>query len=269
MIENIIDLNCWFGNHYLSEELSTDEKKLEGYNDYLQTLCKNPVVTLSSYYSLYCDPVSGDEELGGFIAGFNFLSGCLIFPNYFISREDEFASYLEEKYLNGFKFLRVYPKTHKYLADARSMGRIYNILDMCSFPLVINLDEIDLTGNKAIDWTIVRDISDAFPNTPLILDGGNSKELMFNGYFFQLLESCSNLYLESHNLLAFNQIEEIVFKFGASRILLGSNFPAYPAFLSAERIIFARIEDEEKKKILADNARSLIEGIDFGRIKGI
>jgi len=269
MIENIIDLNCWFGNHYLSEELSVDEKKLKGYHDYLQTVCKNPVITLSSYYSLFCDPVGGDEELGEFIAGYNFLSGCLIFPNCFISREDEFVSYLEKKYLNGFRFLRIYPKTHKYLADARSMGSIYNILDMCSFPLVINIDEIDITGNKVIDWTMVMDISDRFPNIPIILDGGNAKELMFNGYFFQLLENCSNLFLESHNLLAFNQVEDISGKFGASRILLGSNFTVYPAFLSVERIIFARIEDIEKKKILADNARGLIEGIDFERIKGI
>jgi len=126
---------------------------------------------------------------------------------------------------------------------------------------MISLDELDITGNKAIDWGILFKISNKFKNIPLIIDGGNSKELMFSGYFYQLLNAAENIYLETHNLLGLNQIEDLVDRFISSRLILGSYFPFYPLELSVERIRLARISGEDKSRILYGNLNEILRKI--------
>ncbi len=72
---------------------------------------------------------------------------------------------------------------------------------------------------------------------------------MFTGYFYQLLKASGNVFLESHNLLGFNQIEDIVKKTDSSRIIFGSNYPVYPELLAAKRVIVFKIKPEKKNII--------------------
>jgi len=261
MVNNIIDCNFWFGTNYLSQELSVDTEKLNAYSGYLNTNVKNPLIAVSSYFSLYSDPVDGDNMLADLINSRKSLIGSLIFPNYFISRENDFDKYLKKKYSEKFKFCRLYPKTHKYLIDCGAFKKIYFFLNKYCFPTIINLDEIDVTGNKAIDWQLLSDISRQHPDIPIIIDGGNSKELMFNGYFYQLLERSENIYLETHNLLAFDQIEDLTEKFGSKKLIFGSYFPFYPEYLSYERIKYARISKDDKDNILSGNMKTILNNI--------
>lgn len=261
MINEIIDCNFWFGTNYLSQELSVDTVKINDYTGYLGTNTKTPTIAVSSYFSLYMDPIDGDNMLTDLINSNQSLVGSMIFPNYFISREQDFDKYLKKKYSEKFKFCRLYPKTHKYMIDDCVFGKIYFFLNKYRFPIIINLDEIDITGNKAINWQLISDISQQHPDIPLIIDGGNSKELMFNGYFYQLLEKSENIYLETHNLLGFNQIEDIVEKFGSKKLIFGSFYPFYPGYLSCERIKYARISRDDKDNILSGNIKTILNNI--------
>ncbi len=261
MINEIIDCNFWFGTNYLSQELSVDMGKLNNYSGYLSKNVKTPITAISSYFSLYVDPIDGDNMLTDLINSKQSLIGSMIFPNYFISREKDFDKYLKKKYSEKFKFCRLYPKTHKYLIDNCSFKKIYFFLNKYCFPTIINLDEIDVTGNKAINWQMISDISRQYPDIPIIIDGGNSKELMFNGYFYQLLEKSENVYLETHNLLGFNQIEDLTEKFGSKKLILGSYFPFYPEYLSYERIKYARISQGDKNNILSGNIKTILNNI--------
>jgi predicted TIM-barrel fold metal-dependent hydrolase len=261
MVNEIIDCNFWFGTNYLNQELSVDTGKINTYTGYLSTNTETPTIAVSSYFSLYIDPVEGDNILADLINSNQSLIGSMIFPNYFISREQDFDKYLKKKYNEKFKFCRLYPKTHKYMIHNCVFKKIYFFLSKYRFPIIINLDEIDVTGNKAINWQLISDISQQYPDIPVIIDGGNSKELMFNGYFYQLLENSENIYLETHNLLGFNQIEDLSEKFGSKKLIFGSYYPFYPGYLSYERIKYARISQDDKDNIASGNIKTILNNI--------
>jgi hypothetical protein len=257
----IFDCNCWFGINYLNDDLSVNHKDLGRYINFLTEDQKVPRIFLSHYFSLFYDPLKGDDLLGDILSKNQDLSGIMVFPNFFISNKKEFEKYLTDKYDSGFRILRLYPGTHKYSIDLWAFDHFYSILNSCSYPVMINLEELDITGNKAIDWSILYHISKKFQKIPIIIDGGNTKELMFNNYFFQLLENTDNIYLDTHNLLAFNQIEELSNRFGSKRLIFGSYFPYYPYHLALDRITNSRLIEEDRASILSGNIKKMIRNI--------
>ena len=259
--DKITDCNCFFGPNSISPGLSVSEENIIAYHEDLATVSKSSTVILTNTLSVFYDPIEGDNRVAELIKRQSFLRGCLVFPNFFIGNEADFEKYLIGRFREGFRILRLYPKSHKYSIAPRAFNDIFKILKKYAVPVLISLDELDITGNKAIDWDSIYTIAGEYPRIPIILDGGNSKELMFSGYFFQLLRAAKNVFLESHNLLGFNQIEDIVEKTDSSRILFGSNYPVYPELLAAKRIMLSRLSTEAKINIISGNIDRIISNI--------
>jgi hypothetical protein len=257
-IDRITDCSCFFGGNSITPGLSVSEENIVTYHEHLGTASNNSTIMLTNTLSVFHDPVEGDNRIAELIFRHNFLKGCLVFPNYFIGNEQDFEKYLAGRFREGFRILRLYPKSHKYNIDPWAFKNIFKILEKFAVPVLISLDELDITGNKAIDWDLIYRIAGEYPRIPFILDGGNSKELMFTGYFCQLLGATGNVFLESHNLLGFNQIEDIVKKIDSSRIVFGSNYPVYPELLAAKRLMFSRLSTEDRKNILSGNLDRMI-----------
>jgi len=262
-IDRITDCNCFFGVNSISPGLSVSEENIITYHEDLGTVSNSSTIILTNLLSVFYDPLEGDNRVAELIKRQNFLKGCLVFPNYFIGNEADFEKYLTGRVREGFRILRLYPKSHKYSIALWAFKDIFKILKKYAIPVLISLDELDITGNKAINWDIIFEIAWEYPRIPFILEGGNSKELMFTGYFFQLLKAAKNVFLESHNLLGFNQIEDIVKKTDSSRIILGSNYPVYPELLAAKRVLFSRLNLEAKKNIIAGNLDRIINSINI------
>ncbi|MHB1346837.1 MAG: amidohydrolase family protein [Candidatus Humimicrobiaceae bacterium] len=263
LIENVIDCNAWFGNDIFNDELSAGKKELENHINSLKEEAKKTQVFLTNYYSLKYDPFEGDIETEKIISsGQADYLGNLVFPSFFVLERNNFEKYLYEKYRSGFKILRFFPKNHKYNFDLWALRYFFEILEEHSFPIMVNIEELDITGNKDINWRILYEISSKFNRIPLIIEGGNSKEMMFTGYLTQLLGECKNLFLTVHNLLAFDQIEEISEKF-ASRLLFDSYFPYYQEKMVLGRIKAARINETDRKKILGKNISGILSRIIF------
>ncbi len=259
----IFDCNFWIGNNHLNNRLSIGKEQLNKYIHYLKTEKIKPNIIISNFFSLFYEPIEGDSQLERMIKDNEELYGCLFFPNQFVSNKNEFEKYLIQKSKSGFKILKLLPKTHKYCIEPWAFSFFYSILENHHFPIMINLEELDITGNKAIKWKTIFEISKGFPELPIIIDGGNSKEMMFNNYFFQLLENSNNIFLETHNLLAFGQLEEISGSFGSGRLIMGSYYPYYPCSLSLGRIRESNMSGEDKTNILYANAAKIFGNIDI------
>jgi predicted TIM-barrel fold metal-dependent hydrolase len=257
----ITDCNCFFGRNSMSPGLSVSEENIIAYHKDLKTVSKSSTIILTNTLSVFYDPVEGDNHIAELIGRHSFLKGCLVFPNYFIGNEQDFETYLAGRFREGFRIIRLYPKSHRYSIEPWAFKNIFKILEKSAVPVLVSLDELDITGNKAIDWDIIYRNAMEYPRIPFILDGGNSKELMFTGYFYQLLGAAGNVFLESHNLLGFNQIEDITNKINPSRIVFGSNYPVYPELLTAKRVMFSRLNSEDRKNILSGNMDRLISNI--------
>ena len=173
----------------------------------------------------------------------------------------EFEKSLLNRIREGFKLMRLFPKSQKYPYDAQLLRSIYEILDNYSFPVMISLDELDITGDKQIEWSNILEIANRYENIPLIVDGGNSKELMFNSYFFLLLKNSTNIYLNTHNLFGINQIEDLIDIAGSERLIFDSYFPFYKPALSVERIRAASLSEVDKNNIAMENIERLFSNI--------
>ena len=257
----VYDCNFWIGNNYFNSQLSVTEEQLDKYIQCLKTDKIKPIIIISNFFSLFYESMEGDAQVERMIKDDGELGGSLFFPNQFVSNKNEFEEYLIQKYKSGFKFLRLLPRTHKYCIEPWAFSFFYSILENYRFPVMINLEELDITGNKAINWKILFEITNKFPELPIVIDGGNSKEMMFNNYFFQLLENSKNIFLETHNLLAFNQLEDITKNFGSNRLVFGSYYPYYPYSLSLCRIRESRMSGEDKANILSINMGGMFKNI--------
>ncbi len=268
---NFHDINFWIGENNLERKYSVAESNL--LDILIQRKQKYNIkgTTVTHFNSLFYYPSSGNDIVARLLQEINagMESDLLIYGAMFLEQEYlinpfEFEKSLLNRYREGFKLLRLFPKTQKYPYDMRLLKGIYEILDNYSFPVMISLDEIDITGDKYIEWGNILDIANKYENIPLIIDGGNSKELMFNSYLFLLVKNSTNIYFSTHNLFGTNQIEDIAGIAGSERLLFDTYFPYYDTEISVDRLKEAGLTEEEKKNMAAENIRRLFAGIRIG-----
>ena len=265
---NFHDVNFWIGENNLSEKYSVDESSLL---DILIQRKREYSITgtaVTHFNSFFYYPSSGNDQLAGLIREINagresdlLICGAMLLEHEYLANPFEFEKRLLDRIREGFKLLRLYPKSHKYPYEVRLLKGIYEILDNYSFPVMISLDEVDVTGDKQIEWGNLLEIANKYENIPLIIDGGNSKELMFNSYIFLLLKNSTNIYLDTHNLFGINQIEDIADIAGSERLIFDSYFPFYEPVISIERIKESGLSDSDKRNIATENIERLFRNI--------
>ena len=176
---------------------------------------------------------------------------------------DNFENELKRRFKQGFKIIRLYPKTHKYPIDTMCFKKFYEVLNHCNFPIMISLNELDITANKYIEWEKILKIAGTYENIPVIIDGDNSKEIMYSNYFFTLVNNSSNIYLNTHRLMALNQIEDLATTAGSGRLIFDTYFPYYDTHLSVYRLLSSNLDEFDVKKIAKLNILKIFENINI------
>jgi hypothetical protein len=280
------DTNFWIGENNLSEKYTSDDEssakviaeRAEKYNI---------TATLVTHFnSFFCSPETGNDLLACFLkrANYfgndtpakkslkdaeyevrgprNFVSNGVLFMEFeYFKSPGAFKSQLKKRYDEGFRCIRLLPKSHKYPFEATLLKHVYQVLDDCRFPVMISIDEMDITGDKYIEWMKILHVAGSFGNMPIIIDGGNSKEMIFNSYIYLLIQNSSNIYFNTHNLFGIGQIENIASCGGSERLIFDSYFPFYETFLSVDRILEADLSEKEKRNIASLNMKNIIDNI--------
>jgi len=259
------DINFWFGENYLSEKHSLNEKntidillKRKETNNVSFTL-------LSNFLSYFYSPKIGNDQTLKLISSSEIKNvgalGALFMEQDFFYDTNSFEGWLKKSYENGFRILRIFPKSHKYPFEISMFNPFYEVLNSFNFPVMISIDELDITGNKNIEWDKIADIADVYDNMPIIIEGGQSKELQYNCYILSLLNNTSNVYFETHNLMGFNQIEDLANFNGSDRLIFGSSHPVFDDSLAISRIINSGLDIKDKFKIASLNIKNIIDNI--------
>lgn len=261
------DASLWIGENNYPEKLTIPDnsiKKLLSGRKKNFNIIGNLITHRISYFYY---PRVGNNILANIIADEDLsdyeLNGAMAMEQDYFSRPAGFENGLESRYKQGFRVLRLFPCTHKYPFELTGFGKFYEVLDYHHFPTMISLDEIDITGNKNIEWERILKIAARFKNIPLIIDGGTSKELMFNSYLFSLLNNSKNIYLNTHNLIAMNQLEDMVDAGGEERLVFDSNFPYLETHLAVGRLINSGLSLENKCRIAGLNIKNIFKEIEF------
>jgi len=259
------DINFWFGENYLSHKYTLFE---EDAAKILQKRKKENNINftlISNFLSYFYSPAVGNDLTSELIKKDEFkeagAAGTLLMEQEWFYHPDDFENWLIKRNKSGFKLLRLFPKTHKYPFELSLFAPFYEILNSYNFPIMISIDELDITGNKNIEWDKIAEIADMYENMPIIIEGGQSKELMYNCFLLALLNNTSNVYIETHNLLGFNQIEDLADFKGSDRLIFGSYYPFFDDNLAVSRIINSNLDVKDKAKIASINIKRIIDNI--------
>jgi len=261
------DTNFWMGEHNLSDKYSVNDTAALEAISAMKAKYNTTGAFINHFNSYFCSPEAGNDILAGFLQKIKTSApsvscyGVLFMEFDYFKGPGIFSEQLKKRYNQGFRAVRLLPKSHKYPFEATLAKHIYEVLNECRFPVIINLEELDITGDKYIEWMKILHVASSFPEMPLIIDGGNSKEIMFNCYIYLLIKNSSNTYFNTHNLFGLRQIENIAEFGGSGRLVFDSYFPFYETFLAVDRILEADLSEADKANISSANIKNIISNI--------
>jgi predicted TIM-barrel fold metal-dependent hydrolase len=175
----------------------------------------------------------------------------------------DFDAYLKSAWRDGVRMFRVFPRTHFFYLNDAYMKKIFHRLSQARFPVMSSCLKSSITGNKYFDVDVLERVLGENEGMPFILET-TLKQCMFSRYFFPLLDQFPNLFIEASGLILVDQIEGYVERYGARRLIFGTNTPNLPAQINTNRIILADIPEEDKEKIAFANMNAIVEGIEVG-----
>jgi predicted TIM-barrel fold metal-dependent hydrolase len=106
------------------------------------------------------------------------------------------------------------------------------------------------------DAPLFADFARAYPNVRFLL--GHSGVARFDLYC-ELARKHHNIYLDlATSLSGYGWVEEFVKKAGAEKVLYGSDIPFISAPQQIGKVLFARITDDAKRKVLGLNAKTVL-----------
>lgn len=116
--------------------------------------------------------------------------------------------------------------------------------------------------NKYCDPAMFEEIAETYPSVPIILghSGGSIEGIIRS---IEAANKYENIYLELDNVShAYRLVEYLVEHVGISQILFGTDFATEDIGPHLGIILFAKIQEEAKKRILGLNMKELLERID-------
>lgn len=173
-------------------------------------------------------------------------------------REEKVCDMLEmavEKY--GFKGLKLHPSFMGFVADDHEW--VYPIIAKARELKICVMIHSD-PSIYATPWQIGLLAMD-FPEVPVVMAHMGYIDVVYNDAAINMAKRAPNLYLETTGVAAEDKVAKAVREIGAHRVLYGSDMPFHnPAFEMA-RIQYANISDEEKKMVLGESARRLLDSV--------
>jgi len=252
------DINCWAGSEIL-EESSAENKSGDLFSLFSKNKIKKAVLTNRLSYSY--DWNYGNENLLGFDylnQNENIFFSFILCPD--VYHQFTFSDYMRNAYKSKVRMFRIFPKSHLFYINDYYMKKIYNHMGEAGFPLMLDLKELDITGNKYFAIDDLRKLLKQNKEMPVILET-SLKQCMFNRFYFPLLEEFENLYIEISGMLLIDQIEHYVGKFGSNRLVFGSNFPGSDFAVNTGRMESSEISMEDKENICFRNVFNLFNNI--------
>jgi len=202
-------------------------------------------------------PIDGNPLLTQAIRGEKRLYGCwsILPPQTEEVITKDFFRRMKE---NRIYALCAFPDFHRYQPNRVVFGKFLDEVTERKIPLLLSLE-------KSFQWTAwqgVYTLMKDFPDLTCILC-----DIGIHGVDRQtwpLLENYGNVYLESSLLaLGFTQMEATVKKYGAERIVFGSNFPERYPESSILEVMHADISEQDRKKIAYVNLEKIISGVEL------
>jgi len=146
--------------------------------------------------------------------------------------------------------LRVFPSSHRFLANAVSMGDWFGQMVVRRIPLFVSV-------RRGMEWRDLYALLAEFPDLVCVICDHGCWGM--DRLFRPLLERYAHVYVDTAQYLLDGGLEALVADYGSRRLLFGSGFPEsyFGGMMLALR--HARIPDEAKAAIAGDNLERILE----------
>ncbi len=195
-------------------------------------------------------PSYGNSLLPEEIAKSNRLFGCqVLLPSHMGDFPDADEAIADMR-SRGIRAAKLFPKSHRFETDRRTIGHILDVLEQEQIPLLVDAGEVTFAQLEAI-LSHSRQL-------PVLLQG---QGWSFERMLFPLMDAFPNMHIEFSALQSNRIIEMTTQRFGPERLLFGSGMPAKSPGAARALIDYARISDEDKRLIAGGNLIRLLGGI--------
>ena len=143
--------------------------------------------------------------------------------------------------------VRLFPKEHQYLLNDDTMGPLLDVLGEEHVPVLVHISETD--------WGELGTLLAQYPAVNFIVLGVYYR---VDRYLYPLFERYGNLHVESGTYGPHRGIEAVCKRFGAERLVFGTNLPSLEVGGSIAMVTYADISDEEKRLIAGGNLGKLL-----------
>jgi len=238
----IIDTNVMIGRW------PTRNLKFCSINDLIQQMDYHNInqAVVFSATSVKHNPIEGNMQLMKSISNHldRIIPCWVILPTWEMETERELIDDLKS---NKVKVVRVFPNEHHFVLDNWVCSNMFKDLEAAHIPLLLN--------GPTVSPTQIHSICKSYPELPVIL---MQSEYALNRNFYMLFGLCPNFYLEISTYFIYHGIEDIVHRFGASRLIFGSRMPFQEPGAALTMVKLADIPSSEQEMILGRNMERLI-----------
>lgn len=172
--------------------------------------------------------------------------------------QPEPESFLQQMRRHKVGALFLFPRQYRFTLDDWCVDALLEPLAEARAPLFINYNEVG-PGHMPwdrTDWSAVVDLCRRWPMLPVIVSEARMRYTQRIAY--KAFDACENLHLELSCYWLHRGIEYVTERWGAERLLFGSNWPAYGQHMTLTPLTTADISDDDKLKITGGNLRRLM-----------
>ena len=158
---------------------------------------------------------------------------------------------------HGFKGLKFHPTFTGVAADDEDW--VYPIAEKARKLKICMMVHSDTTI-LASPWQVGMLAMD-FPGLPVVMAHMGFVDIISNDGAIEMARRVPNLYLETSGVSAEDKVAQAVREAGAAKVLYGSDIPLNDPAFEMAKIEYANISAEEKKMVLGENAKRLLDSL--------
>ena len=197
------------------------------------------------------DGYVGNAELAELLKGHEGFYGAMVVMPEMGYTEDKGEAYVRGLMEQGFVAARMFPKTYIHSMQEYAVGPILDTLEKLGVPLML--------WHTEATWDDMDRICTNHPNLNVIVEGHDRKLLYHARDYVGLMRKHKNFFVETHNLVLFNEFETLYKYCGCDQLLYGSYFPYMTPHFSLYTIMEAVIPEEDRQKIISGNAKRIFK----------
>ncbi len=172
------------------------------------------------------------------------------------------ARELDELLMAGVRAFRIFPLLHGLQLSDPELRAFLEALEERALPLWVDFDQfwynfsqLGQHEQRAIDFGLVDRLAVEYPRLPLVLVGAFHNHLT---QLFKLFDRRENLRVETSLFQGNGMIRYVCRRWGSSRLLFGTGLPFTAPGAARAALMYAEIEEAERKSIAAANLELLL-----------